>query len=76
MLVEGLLLVRAVPTQLTWAQPQVNAVTLQGQVEDAQQCFPKLFGTCSALTWLSGRIAVCGPPQTGCKIPTSCVATS
>jgi len=51
--------------------------TATGQCsEDAQQCFPNLFGTCSALTWLSGRIAVCGPPQTGCKIPTSRVATS
>lgn len=32
MLVERLLLVRAVHTQLTWAQPQVNAVKMPSSV--------------------------------------------
>lgn len=57
-------LVEAVPTQVTWAQSQLCAVTPQVRVEDAGQCFPKIFSvfrSCSALTWLYGRITLPGP---------------
>lgn len=57
-------LVEAVPTQVTWAQSQLRAVTPQVWVEDAGQCFPnfsRVFRSCSALTWLYGRITLSGP---------------
>lgn len=57
-------LVEAVPTQVTWAQSQLCAVTPQVRVEDAGQCFPKFFSvfrSCSAFTWLYGRITLSSP---------------